>query len=61
MLSEHKQLMPCEGSGAAPGVGEEHPAHVATGGSAHQVPGVRAWGRQPAHHTREEGGARPGD
>ena len=50
-----------EVAGAAPGAGEECPAHVATGG-AHQVPGVtavkgRPWGSQATHHAREEGGA----
>ena len=34
----------CEVAGAAPGVGEKHPAHVATAGDV------------SPHHTREEGG-----
>jgi len=51
-----------EAVGAAPGAGEERPAHVSAGG-AHQVPGVtavqgRPGGSQPAHHTRQERGAR---
>ena len=48
-------LSDVEVAGAAPGTGEESPAHVTTGGT-HQVPGVtavqrRPWGSQPTHHT----------